>query len=191
MKKMLLAAAAAVSLAAPAVAEVAVTLDRDVTNNDALFFTSDTIFNLPTNFTNARINFTNFAADDAAVLVLNGTALFGVGIFGPGQGTFRFEANGPATPFTFNANGSSGSITGPFQAGQNTISFIVNNNNAGINPGGGGLTDGPSSLTFTGNVTYDLAAAVPEPATWALMIGGFGMVGAAARRRTRTAVMYA
>jgi hypothetical protein len=25
--------------------------------------------------------------------------------------------------------------------------------------------------------------AVPEPATWALMIGGFGMVGAAARRR--------
>ena len=30
-------------------------------------------------------------------------------------------------------------------------------------------------------------SAVPEPATWAMMIGGFGMLGAAARRRTRTA----
>jgi hypothetical protein len=28
------------------------------------------------------------------------------------------------------------------------------------------------------------ATPVPEPATWALMIGGFGLVGAAARRRT-------
>ena len=27
--------------------------------------------------------------------------------------------------------------------------------------------------------------AVPEPATWAMMIGGFGLVGAAARRRAR------
>ncbi len=34
-------------------------------------------------------------------------------------------------------------------------------------------------------------AAVPEPATWAMMIGGFGLVGAAARRRVRTSVAYA
>jgi hypothetical protein len=30
-------------------------------------------------------------------------------------------------------------------------------------------------------------AAVPEPATWAMMIGGFGLVGAVARRRPRSA----
>jgi hypothetical protein len=30
--------------------------------------------------------------------------------------------------------------------------------------------------------------AIPEPATWAMMIGGFGMLGAAARRRPRMAV---
>jgi hypothetical protein len=33
----------------------------------------------------------------------------------------------------------------------------------------------------------DVTAGIPEPATWALMIAGFGLVGAAARRR-RTAV---
>lgn len=33
--------------------------------------------------------------------------------------------------------------------------------------------------------------AVPEPATWAMMIGGFGLVGAAARRRSTTRVTLA
>ncbi len=32
-------------------------------------------------------------------------------------------------------------------------------------------------------VTRSLAGAIPEPATWAMMIAGFGLVGAAARRR--------
>jgi hypothetical protein len=38
------------------------------------------------------------------------------------------------------------------------------------------------SLTFTPG-----AGAVPEPATWAMMIAGFGMAGAMLRRRTRSA----
>jgi hypothetical protein len=33
--------------------------------------------------------------------------------------------------------------------------------------------------------------AVPEPATWAMMLGGFGLIGAATRRRSRTKVTYA
>jgi len=33
--------------------------------------------------------------------------------------------------------------------------------------------------------------AVPEPATWAMMIGGFGLVGGALRRRRTTAVSFA
>jgi hypothetical protein len=32
---------------------------------------------------------------------------------------------------------------------------------------------------------------VPEPATWAMMIGGFGFVGAASRRRRATTVTFA
>ena len=39
----------------------------------------------------------------------------------------------------------------------------------------------------------NLAVGVPEPASWALMLGGFGLVGAAIRRRSRPAnrVVYA
>lgn len=42
------------------------------------------------------------------------------------------------------------------------------------------------------NFAFRLAAGVPEPANWALMIGGFGMAGAAMRRRRSVArVTYA
>lgn len=40
---------------------------------------------------------------------------------------------------------------------------------------------------FTGNGVGTFAAVVPEPATWAMLISGFGLVGFAARRR-RTAI---
>jgi hypothetical protein len=56
---------------------------------------------------------------------------------------------------------------------------------------------------FAYDVTYDYDAdrvlltvldvgtpnAVPEPASWAMMIAGFGLVGAGARRRSRGAVL--
>ena len=49
-------------------------------------------------------------------------------------------------------------------------------------PDAGGLgNEGPGSNGGPGPVG---AAAVPEPATWAMMIAGFGMVGALLRRRT-------
>jgi hypothetical protein len=41
------------------------------------------------------------------------------------------------------------------------------------------------------DLTISLAGGVPEPATWAMMIGGFGLIGAALRRRRRLAVGYA
>jgi hypothetical protein len=36
-----------------------------------------------------------------------------------------------------------------------------------------------------------VAAGVPEPASWAMMIGGFGLIGAASRRRRSSNVVYA
>jgi hypothetical protein len=47
------------------------------------------------------------------------------------------------------------------------------------------------SVTQSGLQVIASAGVVPEPATWAMMIGGFGLLGAAARRRVRTTVTYA
>ncbi|PZQ63444.1 MAG: hypothetical protein DI570_08975 [Phenylobacterium zucineum] len=41
------------------------------------------------------------------------------------------------------------------------------------------------NLKITGNA---IGAGVPEPATWALMIGGFGLAGASLRRSRQTAL---
>ena len=49
------------------------------------------------------------------------------------------------------------------------------------------VSNGP--WAFTDEVRFDGAAAgVPEPASWALMIGGFGLAGAALRRRRAVVV---
>jgi len=45
------------------------------------------------------------------------------------------------------------------------------------------------AATYTGTATFN-AGAVPEPASWAMMIGGFGLIGAAMRRR-RTGLQLA
>jgi len=42
---------------------------------------------------------------------------------------------------------------------------------------------------LSGNLSF--AAAVPEPTAWAMMIGGFGLVGFSLRRRTNTKVAFA
>ena len=49
------------------------------------------------------------------------------------------------------------------------------------------------SLVFSQGITNQAAVApgVPEPASWALMLGGFGLVGGALRARKRTGVRFA
>lgn len=48
------------------------------------------------------------------------------------------------------------------------------------------VVNGSQDLTFSATI-----AAVPEPASWMMMISGFGILGGAMRRRTRTTVGYA
>lgn len=60
----------------------------------------------------------------------------------------------------------------------------------------GHVTDGVngdlSSVPETIYVRFNAnAGAVPEPATWAMMIGGFALIGAASRRRVSSSVTYA
>lgn len=76
---------------------------------------------------------------------------------------------------------------------------ILGGSVAGVGVGNGGCPGNCSTFSaFADNLKlttdansygYDFqtaaVAAVPEPATWAMMVGGFGLVGFAARRRTR------
>jgi len=59
---------------------------------------------------------------------------------------------------------------------------------------GGGIQDVRQirlGATTTIIDTPDTPNAIPEPATWAMMVGGFGMLGFAARRRVKPTVTYA
>lgn len=180
MLRSILAATILVSAAAaiPAAATVVNISASDDTTNVPFFQTTQT-FTLGS-IGNAKLNIVSLAADDLIVVSVNGTAIVGAGIFGPGNGNVFFTAGGPSTPYTFAYNNGAvnASFAAPFVVGLNTVTLTVNNNNAGINTGNGGLTGGPGNYAISGTVT-----AVPQPAVWGPMIVGFGMVGVASRRR--------
>lgn len=69
------------------------------------------------------------------------------------------------------------------QSGVNTNGMLVVTGNAGEKFKSITLASGTNSMEVD-----NLAVAVPEPATWALMIGGFGMAGGMLRRRRAAAL---
>jgi hypothetical protein len=60
----------------------------------------------------------------------------------------------------------------------------------GTNMVGTGALDA-TGLTHSASVSFDTGGAVPEPASWALMLGGFGAIGGALRVRKRATVRFA
>jgi hypothetical protein len=149
-----------------------------VTNNDVAFWTATTTFNLAD--INQTLSISDLASDDRVVVLLNGTAIAAAGIFlnNNPNGTFIFTPGGSQVAQLFSPNGAQTvSVNAPFLLGANTLKLIVNNTNNGIN---GGFTQGPSSLFLTANVG---PTGVPEPATWGLMLVGFGGLGAMVRQR--------
>lgn len=86
------------------------------------------------------------------------------------------------TAVTFDGNGNSST------AGTNGVFGRVNY----FANGGSGITSAAFSSTNSAFEIDDIAAAVPEPGTWALMILGFGLVGSQLRaRKRRTTVSFA
>lgn len=87
------------------------------------------------------------------------------------------------SPVTFTlSNGHSSTLTA---TGSGYIAFDTFTSNERFNSVLLTTTDGVLNI---GSLSYDTAA-VPEPASWMLMIGGFGAIGAAMRRR-RVAVRF-
>lgn len=83
-----------------------------------------------------------------------------------------------------------------------TTLFEFDGGNAGFGPNGGLIADGAGNLYgtaadggsgFSGTIFritdagFIVGGAMPEPASWALLVAGFGLTGAVARRRRRGA----
>ncbi len=101
----------------------------------------------------------------------------------PNAGTYSNTNLAGVTFGPFGFDISVGNNFGFDISGATGIGFVHQNDQFGtVN-----LTTGAATLLGTigaGTLVDITAGAVPEPTTWALMIGGFGMVGAAMRRRT-------
>jgi hypothetical protein len=119
-------------------------------------------------------------------------AISGPAAFGPGNGNYNY-ATGVGDIFGIFGLGNStvllptNYVSGTALAG--TITF-ANSTLSSL-----GLTTGTyrfSNANDTVTINITNVAAVPEPATWGLMVLGFGMIGAAARsRKVKTTVAYA
>lgn len=94
------------------------------------------------------------------------------------------DASGTANVFANGFLGTLGqtrSFSGTFNLAAGRVIGVGINN-------AGSFTGDSTGLRFT--VTRNDSAAVPEPAAWALLIGGFGLVGTAVRSR-KAAVTFA
>jgi hypothetical protein len=109
--------------------------------------------------------------------------------------SFTFTMGSASPPSTvsvraFAANGSlTGSTTINTLSGYNIYALSGLGNFAGLTFYN--ITD-DAGVRFQ-NMSYNSVAvgAIPEPATWMMMLAGFGAVGFAARRRQRVSVTYA
>lgn len=100
---------------------------------------------------------------------------FGELVLGAGEPDFWFFSNGAGAPFGPGSNSFSVFLPEGVAAGD---SYVTNTLYIGFDDNTGNPDDNHDD--FLVRVT-----AVPEPATWAMMIAGFGLVGGAMRRRAK------
>ena len=171
--------------------------------------TGSTVFGL-TNNTNTSVSFLSLANGVTLTAPSGGQAR--VEAVGSSLDTLRFfltngERFGEVEFDLHKANGSTANVTvtffGTFAGGVTSQSFSLGNGNnwfAAETTGGDLITavafdtdgigvDDIRQIRLGGvtGVTVPPPAGVPEPATWAMMLGGFGLLGAAARRRDTVA----
>ena len=105
----------------------------------------------------------------------------GVVTFGP---SMQYAAFASATPIRFSNGNNFIGLRAVTAGGEEFYGFAFSTNNV-LN------TVGFESVAGVTITATNAAGAVPEPASWAMMIGGFGMIGAASRRRVRSSTTYA
>ena len=95
----------------------------------------------------------------------------------------------------FGANGlepaaQGGTVGTPQASNQTSATYIFRTSAASFAANGGTFTVQDGSVAQRPNFA-PIGPSVPEPATWGMMILGFGVAGAAMRRRTTTKVSFA
>jgi hypothetical protein len=194
MKKMLMAAVLAATALTGTAASAATF--ADFTINTAL--NGVNVPGAPTTATiTGGINYSTFFASPSGgssavtnfnVLLANGSN-YNVGNYAPfssGINAVLALTSGQTGTLNFNSNaGGAGSPLFSFD-----LAGLFTANGQGALPGGGvtltNQTQIDGTTIFAGSPgVLAVTAAVPEPATWAMMIGGFGMVGGAMRYRRR------
>lgn len=171
MKKLLFAAAVAAAMLAGASAASAAQFETWSTVNADGSFTG--------NFGDTGITTSTFS-DTFDFTLPTGTSSFTV------NSTFT---NNPANDINFTNVTFNGQAFAILSTGQNEFRAL---NGVDVTAGGvqhlvvSGTSGGSGS--YDGVISFSPLAAVPEPAAWALMIMGFGGVGAMVRARRRLAV---
>ena len=92
--------------------------------------------------------------------------------------------------FTVNTNFNSNTFDFAALTGTESVVFRIVSN---ITAGGTFRVQNPASgpVSINGDVAQIPTGVVPEPATWAMMIGGIGLAGGALRRRRSVSVRFA
>lgn len=131
----------------------------------------------------------------SSILTTSGDEAFEILLASPAQALgmdVYLNDFGPGTLSFFNGTTLLGSFTYAATPGDKSDNWVFL----------GALSDGLAITRFewistqggilnTGIDTIRAVGAVPEPAAWAMLLAGFGLAGAAMRRRSRMAVTYA
>jgi hypothetical protein len=145
------------------------------------YWTATYSFFVPSDATAISLIYSNFKADDRAVLQLNGNVICAVGWPAPnGQtsGIMDFTDGGTSQSDSFTSNDSplSGTISRGFiDGGINTIKIIINNTGSGVQAKTAGLVGvgDYTEFSLSGSVSY---TSVPEPGKAILFLFGFAGV---------------
>lgn len=117
--------------------------------------------------------------------LLSGTLTSGVslvGINGSTSGSVNGSTQtGAVITYTSDFLNFNSTTVRDFALSLSAITSLVQNSNAGLHAPNGNLRS--FKATATGSFSSEPLPVVPEPATWAMMIAGFGLLGVSLRRR--------